>query len=331
MGLMTSGAVLAVLREGRAIPALELSDRPALLGRDPGCDLVLPDAQVSWHHAHVRVVDGRVLVRDLGSSNGTWVAGRRIQGEVEVRPGQPVRLGPAIEVVVDLGAPAPGGRAGRRAWCLEDLASGVRYPLQAERVHLGGDADAIPSIPGLPAGEEAVLLVHHEDGEVWLGRDGEDRLLEPGETFEVGGRRFRLVEVPPLHEPTAMPDEGRYRWRLTVTLDGPAGAEAVVEDLARGLRHVVEAENRVVLLYILARRLLADREAGAPPARAGWCPESEVVVGVWGRGGESGDPNKLNVLVHRLRKELKLAGFDPWFIERKRRHLRIRVAEVVLR
>ncbi|MGK0347601.1 MAG: hypothetical protein ACI855_003688, partial [Myxococcota bacterium] len=47
-------------------------------------------------------------------------------------------------------------------------------------------------------------------------------------------------------------------------------------------------------------------------------------LGVWGRG--AGEDNKLHVLVYRLRNELKKAGFDPWFIEKRRKYIRARIA-----
>ncbi len=55
---------------------------------------MLADDTVSRRHAELRVEDGRWLLRDLGSSNGTWVNGRRVI-EAEVRPGDLLHLGGA--------------------------------------------------------------------------------------------------------------------------------------------------------------------------------------------------------------------------------------------
>ena len=55
---------------------------------------MLGDDTVSRRHAELRAEDGRWLLRDLGSSNGTWVNGRRVI-EAEVRPGDLVQLGGA--------------------------------------------------------------------------------------------------------------------------------------------------------------------------------------------------------------------------------------------
>jgi hypothetical protein len=56
---------------------------PFVIGREADCDLVLEDPRVSRHHVQLEVLDdGRVVLRDLGSANGTFVDERRIEGGV---------------------------------------------------------------------------------------------------------------------------------------------------------------------------------------------------------------------------------------------------------
>ncbi|OIK08140.1 FHA domain-containing protein [Streptomyces monashensis] len=70
--------------------------RPYTLGRDPQGDIVFDDARVSWRHATVRF-DGRSwVIEDHGSTNGTFVQGRRIQ-QVEIGPGTALHLGNATD------------------------------------------------------------------------------------------------------------------------------------------------------------------------------------------------------------------------------------------
>jgi len=52
---------------------------PATLGRGEQCSVPIPDPHMSRVHAEVLVVAGVATVRDLGSSNGTFVNGRRVQ------------------------------------------------------------------------------------------------------------------------------------------------------------------------------------------------------------------------------------------------------------
>ena len=63
-----------------------------LLGRSPGCQLVFDDDTVSRRHAELHFTEGRWMLRDLGSVNGTWVNGRRVM-EAEVATGDDVQLG----------------------------------------------------------------------------------------------------------------------------------------------------------------------------------------------------------------------------------------------
>jgi hypothetical protein len=63
-----------------------------LLGRSSACQLVFADDTVSRRHAELHLVDGRWMLRDLGSANGTWVNGRRVM-EAEVAPGDELQLG----------------------------------------------------------------------------------------------------------------------------------------------------------------------------------------------------------------------------------------------
>jgi hypothetical protein len=73
-----------------------------VVGRSRGCDVVMGAPTVSRHHLELRAVDGAWLAVDLGSSNGTWLLGRRV-GRARVTPGDELVLGD-LAVVLD---PAP--------------------------------------------------------------------------------------------------------------------------------------------------------------------------------------------------------------------------------
>ncbi len=78
----------------------------ATIGRGATCDLVLPDEKASRTHAVIEEIDGEYQLRDLDSSNGTWLNGD------QVFENQPLFLGDRIQIglhllVVDFGEPRP--------------------------------------------------------------------------------------------------------------------------------------------------------------------------------------------------------------------------------
>jgi uncharacterized RDD family membrane protein YckC len=72
---------------------VELGNGELVIGRDPGCELVLDDATVSRSHALLSVDAERVTLQDLESSNGSFVNGQRLHGERELTAGDRLRLG----------------------------------------------------------------------------------------------------------------------------------------------------------------------------------------------------------------------------------------------
>src|ERR1700677_3680047 len=63
------------------------------VGRVQGNDLMLPKGNVSKHHARLLFRDGRFIVTDLKSTNGTYVNGRKISQATIVREGDKIYIG----------------------------------------------------------------------------------------------------------------------------------------------------------------------------------------------------------------------------------------------
>jgi S1-C subfamily serine protease len=94
--------------EGRTV---EVTGEQLVIGRDPDCELILDDSKVSRQHASLKPLpDGRAELRDLGTTNGTYVDGKRIEGPIVLQGGEEVRVGRTV-LKADPGAPvaAPGG------------------------------------------------------------------------------------------------------------------------------------------------------------------------------------------------------------------------------
>jgi hypothetical protein len=110
--IFTSGS-----REGQAI---DIDGSQLTIGRVAENDVQVADAKVSGRHAVIeRDADGRVVLRDLGSRNGTYVDGERLAGPRVLVGGERLRLG---DEQLRVEAPAasdgsprrPAGRFGRR-------------------------------------------------------------------------------------------------------------------------------------------------------------------------------------------------------------------------
>ena len=71
----------------------------------PDCDLRIPLTDVSRKHCRLKLDAAGLLVSDLGSSNGTWVNGRRVTEE-DLDPGDTLRVGPVKFTVQIDGKPA---------------------------------------------------------------------------------------------------------------------------------------------------------------------------------------------------------------------------------
>src|SRR5579862_7356433 len=92
--------IVASFFEGDVQPSLVLPDgttmavnhEPLVIGRAPECAVVLSDTNVSRRHAQVALHDGSVVVTDLGSTNGTFLNGRRVT-RATVRPGDELLIG----------------------------------------------------------------------------------------------------------------------------------------------------------------------------------------------------------------------------------------------
>jgi pSer/pThr/pTyr-binding forkhead associated (FHA) protein len=74
------------------------------LGREHA-DLTIEDPEVSRSHAVLRVVDGGLEVQDLGSANGTFVDGQRVNGSLRVTADAQVQVG-MTELALEEVAPA---------------------------------------------------------------------------------------------------------------------------------------------------------------------------------------------------------------------------------
>ena len=80
---------------------LDPNDPEITIGR-VGCDIILDNPQVSRFHAQIdRVPGGTVVLRDMGSTNGTFVNGQRVTAPVVLKPGDVIQIG-AFKLVYNI-------------------------------------------------------------------------------------------------------------------------------------------------------------------------------------------------------------------------------------
>lgn len=65
-----------------------------LIGRGDGCHLKPKSDMVSRKHCALTVRDSKLFIEEFGSKNGTYVNGERIEGSVELKMGDEIRVGP---------------------------------------------------------------------------------------------------------------------------------------------------------------------------------------------------------------------------------------------
>jgi uncharacterized RDD family membrane protein YckC len=70
-----------------------LGQGEVLIGRSRNCHIVLRDPSVSRSHALLKIFGPEIRLKDLASSNGTFVNGKRVEGETEVHAGDQLVFG----------------------------------------------------------------------------------------------------------------------------------------------------------------------------------------------------------------------------------------------
>jgi diguanylate cyclase (GGDEF)-like protein len=134
-------ALLTVVSGPNIGRVFSLRDGETVIGRGRDCHVRIDDAGASRSHARILVEEGRYILEDLHSTNGTFVAGRRIERE-ELNSGDRIHVGPNIVVsfaILDAQAERlahqlyessvrdPLTRAHNRRYLVERLASEIAY------------------------------------------------------------------------------------------------------------------------------------------------------------------------------------------------------------
>lgn len=161
-----------------------------VLGRKPTCDLRIPLSSVSRQHCEIEIDGDTAILRDLGSSNGTFHNQMRVH-EQELAPGDEVKIGPMIFTVVMNGEPAEiepvrsyiDGRGDEEGAGRNDREDTQQPGTGSESAGAGGEGDGEEAdFPVQDRQEEPVPAAPQAPSEAEASAD-EQHLLE-GETLD---------------------------------------------------------------------------------------------------------------------------------------------------
>jgi diguanylate cyclase (GGDEF)-like protein len=100
---ISRGATLVVIYGGQLGQCIDLHDVPVIIGRGSSCDVQIEHKSVSRQHCKVWHDNGRFFVRDLGSTNRTYVNERDVE-EAELREGDHLTIGDTVLKFVPRGS-----------------------------------------------------------------------------------------------------------------------------------------------------------------------------------------------------------------------------------
>jgi hypothetical protein len=293
---------MLVKKDGASRVALAANN---LLGRSSSCTLRLDSSKASAEHARIGYRDGDWTVRDLGSRNGTFLNGERLEvgGARQLRSGDEIALGDsaATWTLVDASPPVPMARR-----------------LRTDTL-LAGTAGILP----LPSPEEPRCCVVEDHGGAWhVEVEGGVRSATDGEIIEVDGEPFMLHLPVPIAE-TAEPERVLRVHELELAFRVSLNEEAVELCIVTPtMRTVLPPRSHHYMLLTLARVRARDaNNSGLTPAQRGWVMVDELCRML------ATDENKLNVEIYRVRQEMSTRGVSnaAAIVERRRGSRQLRL------
>ncbi|GEM_PF-3115030 len=97
--------LLVIVKADGTTRDFPLTAQRTVIGRQNTCGLRIPLHSVSRKHCEVQMLDEQLVVRDLGSSNGTQINDQKVTGTAKLKAGDRLQLGPVIFTVVVDGYP----------------------------------------------------------------------------------------------------------------------------------------------------------------------------------------------------------------------------------
>lgn len=256
------------------------------VGRAAECKLRLGGSHVSAHHAELRWLDDAWRVKDLGSLNGTYVDGERIDnGSWQLLQ---------AKAVLTFGDPR------RAAWRLDDdlPPASMLVPERGEPIAIDGDMVAVPT--------EAPEITMYLDsrGCWWLEtQESAKQPIRHDDAFLAGGTSWRFVDAGHLATTELVRHQFDIRDSTLALFHSPDEEEVTAQVRVHGKEFSLGSRLHHYVALLLARQRLEDRAEGVPETSCGWVYQDEFLDQL------KMDRVQLNLHIFRLRKQLALAGF----------------------
>jgi FHA domain-containing protein len=277
----------------------------------PKCSQTLSHPQVSGLHAVLRWTGQGWELKDLNSTNGTYLDGRRIHptGALKVGKGSRIGFGSRAEQweIVDAGAPEV-----------------MAIPLD------GGDPARLDGemIP-LPSSDDPSATIYHTLDGGWVLEQSDEPVMPivNAQVFDAVGRLWRFC-CSDLSQTTLAAASSRTGLaeidveQVHLSFEVSRDEEYVhIQATHRGRPIDLGARAFHYLLLTLARRRIDDAKEGFPDTSCGWIDVDELAR------DPSMAPPRLNIDVFRIRKQFERAGLldAPKIIERRPRPRQLRI------
>jgi pSer/pThr/pTyr-binding forkhead associated (FHA) protein len=197
------------------------------IGRSLDCSVVLNDPQLSQRHAEFDWTDNGFSVFDLGSSNGCYVNGKRIQGRVGMSIGDHLQVGQTIFQLGDIDVETS-----------EVSLIEAEGPKKGQMLALGtSKTEIVPRTRGRTIVNAPKLLasqktsIHQKVAELRVDDEVLSGVAKLKDMVAKGGQGAKVI----------VRREGRFDpfWSVPVTIGRERGSGIVLDDAAVSLRHAV--------------------------------------------------------------------------------------------
>ncbi len=272
-----------------------------LIGRSPSCGFRIDEPHASSEHARITWTGSHWELRDLGSRNGTYLNGTKLE------PGVAVKL--VIGTKVAFGNP-------QEAWEVIDDEAPSALAIEMNSGDLRAAKDGLLVLPS-DENPAVSFYQHMVDGWVEEDADGNIRPIQDQEIVHVDGRSWR-VQLPFISDGTPLMQLDMGLETIEVQFAVSRDEERVeITIYHRGMELKLEPREHGYVLLTLARARQEDE--ALPPSDRGWRDRNQLERML------AMDSNALNVAIHRARQQFLAAGVNGAAgiveVRRKRRRL----------